>query len=87
MSRTQTTRAASRGACPVERFETRGQCAGYRVSDPRGRKIGRLKRLFLNESGGPEDAEVKVGLFGLKTALIPPPTVAAGARRRSLVLG
>jgi hypothetical protein len=46
-----------------------------------------LKRLFLNESGGPEDAEVKVGLFGLKTALIPPQTVAAGARRRSLVLG
>jgi hypothetical protein len=87
MSQTQTTRAASRGAWPVERFETRGQCADYRISDPRRRKIERLKRLFLNESGGPEYAEVKVGLFGLKTVLIPLQTGATDAWRRSLVLG
>jgi hypothetical protein len=87
MSQTQTTRAASRGAWPVERFETRGQCADYRISDPRRRKIERLKRLFLNESGGPEYAEVKVGLFGLKTVLIPFQTVATDTWRRSLVLG
>ena len=30
----------------------------------------------MNESGGPEYAEVKVGLFGLKTVLIPLQTVA-----------
>ena len=85
MSQTAT-RAATRGVWPVERFETPTQCAGYWVRDPLGRKIGRLKRLFLNESGGAEYAEVKVGLFGMKTLLIPVQTVTADAERRFLVL-
>jgi hypothetical protein len=80
------TRAATRGTWPVERFETPKQCAGYWVRDPRGRKIGKLKSLFLNESGGAEYAEVKVGLFGVKTVLIPLQTVSVDAERRSLVL-
>ena len=79
-------RAARRGAWPVERFETPQQCAGYRVRDPLGRKIGRLKRLFLNGSGGAEYADVKVGLFGLKTILIPLQSVSVDAERRFLVL-
>ena len=80
------TRAAARGAWPIERFETPKQCAGYWVRDPRGRKIGRLKRLFLNGSGGAEYAEVKVGLFGLKTVLIPVQSVTVDAELRFLVL-
>ena len=82
----QTATRAARGAWSVERFEAPKQCAGYWVRDPRGRKIGRLKRLFLNESGGAEYAEVKVGLFGMKTILIPVQTVTVDAERRSLVL-
>jgi hypothetical protein len=82
----QTATRPARGAWPVERFETPRQCAGYRVRDPLGRKIGRLKRLFLNEGGGPEYAEVKVGLFGLKTVLIPLQSVTADVERRTLVL-
>jgi hypothetical protein len=85
MSQTAT-RAATRGAWPVERFEAPKQCAGYWVRDPRGRKIGRLKRLFLNGSGGAEYAEVKVGLFRLRTVLIPVQIVSADAQRRFLVL-
>jgi hypothetical protein len=85
MSQTAT-RAAARGAWPIERFETPKQCAGYWVRDPRGRKIGRLKRLFLNGSGGAEYAEVKVGLFGLKTVLIPVQIVTVNAELRFLVL-
>jgi hypothetical protein len=85
MSQTAT-RAAARGVWPVERFETPQQCAGYWVRDPRGRKIGKLKRLFLNESGGAEYAEVKVGLFGMKKVLIPLQSVSADAERRFLVL-
>ena len=85
MSQTAT-RAATRGAWPVERFETPQQCAGYWVCDPQGRKIGRLKRLFLNGSGGAEYAEVKVGLFGMKTILIPIQSVSVDAEQRSLVL-
>ena len=82
----QTATRATRGVWPIERFETPKQCAGYWVRDPRGRKIGRLKRFFLNESGGPEYAEVNVGLFGLKTVLIPLQIVSVDAERRSLVL-
>ena len=85
MSQTAT-RAAGRGAWPVERFEAPNQCAGYWVRDPRRRKIGRLKRLFLNGSGGAEYAEVKVGLFGLKTVLIPVQSVTVDAELRFLVL-
>jgi len=85
MSQTAT-RAAGRGAWPVERFEAPKQCAGFWVCDPQGRKIGRLKRLFLNRSGGAEYAEVKVGLFGLKTILIPVQTVTVDAEGRILVL-
>jgi hypothetical protein len=82
----QTATRGARGAWPAERFETPNQCAGYRVRDPRGRKVGRLKRFFLNGSGGAEYAEVKVGLFGMKTLLIPVQTVSVDAERRSLVL-
>ncbi len=86
MSQQTATRAVPKGAWPVERFETPKQCAGYGVRDPRGRKIGRLKRLFLNESGGAEYAEIKVGLLGLKTVLIPLQSVTVDAERRFLVL-
>jgi hypothetical protein len=86
MSQQTATRAATRGAWPAERFETPKQCAGYGVRDPRGRKIGRLRRLFLNESGGAEYAEVKVGLLGMKTVLIPLQSVTVDAERRFLVL-
>ena len=85
MSQTAT-RAATRGAWSVERFEAPTQCAGYWVRDPRRRKIGRLKRFFLNESGGAEYAEVNVGLFGMKTVLIPVQTVTVDTERRFLVL-
>jgi hypothetical protein len=85
MSQTAT-RVVTRGAWPVERFEKPQQCAGYWVCDPQGRKIGKLKMLFLNGSGGAEYAEVKVGLFGMKTILIPLQTVSVDAERRSLVL-
>ena len=85
MSQTAT-RAATRGAWPVERFDEPKQCAGYWVRDPRRRKIGRLKRLFLNGSGGAEYAEVKVGLFEMKTILIPVQSVSVDVERRFLVL-
>ena len=80
------TRAVGRGAWLVEQFETPQQCAGYRVRDPLGRKIGKLKWLFLNGSGGAEYAEVKVGLPGMKTVLIPLQSVTVDAERRFLVL-
>ena len=40
----------------------------------------------MNGSGGAEYAEVKVGLFGLKTVLIPVQSVTVDAELRFLVL-
>jgi hypothetical protein len=60
--------------------------AGYTVRDPRGRRIGRAERLFLNESDEPEYILVKLGFFGFKTALIPVQVVLIDEERRALVL-
>ena len=60
--------------------------AGYTVRDPRGRRIGRAERLFLNESDEPEYILVKLGFFGFKTALIPVQGVLTDEGRRALVL-
>jgi hypothetical protein len=60
--------------------------AGYMVCDPRGQKIGRVEKLFLNGSGEPEYIRVKVGLLGFKTVLIPVQTLDADEERRVLVL-
>jgi hypothetical protein len=57
---------------------------GYKVCDPRGQKIGRAEKLFLNGSDEPEYIRVKTGLF--KTVLIPVQTVAVDEERRALVL-
>jgi hypothetical protein len=60
--------------------------AGYTVCDPRGQKIGRAEEFFVNWSGEPEYIRVKMGLFGLKTVLIPVQAIAADEERRALVL-
>jgi hypothetical protein len=60
--------------------------AGYTVCDPRGCKIGRAEQLFPNGIGEPEYIRVKVGIFKLKTILIPVQTVAVDEARRAIVL-
>jgi hypothetical protein len=59
---------------------------GYTVRDPRGQRIGRAERLFLNQSDEPEYILVKLGFFGFKTALIPVQVVLIDEERRALVL-
>jgi hypothetical protein len=59
---------------------------GYRVCDPRGQKIGRAEKVFLNGSGEPEYIRVKLGLLGIKTVLIPVQTATVDDERRALVL-
>ena len=63
-----------------------GRCAGYSVCDPRGRKIGSVAALFFNDYDEPEYIEVKMGLFGLKTVLIPVTSVVVNEEQRTLVL-
>ena len=71
---------------PSGSTRTLEECVGYKVCDPRGQKIGRAEKLFLNGSGEPEYIRVKMGLFGFKKVLIPVQTVATDEQRQALVL-
>ena len=67
-------------------IQTAERYAKYRVCDPSGRRIGRTERVFANGRGEPEYIKVKVGLFGLKTLLLPVQSVVVNEERRALVL-
>lgn len=70
----------------ADRAEAPAGCVGYTVLDPEGRKIGVVGELFANGSGEPEYVRVKMGLFGLKSALIPVQLVALDSERRTMTL-
>lgn len=70
----------------TDRFELPEQYIGYALCDPRGREIGRVKRLFLNDYDEPEYIEVKTGLFGRTVVLIPVTGVALNEQKKTLVL-
>ncbi len=67
-------------------FDAPGACAGYRVLDPEGHRLGTVVRVFANGRGEPEYVRMKLGLFGLRTALIPVQLVEVEEKRRALVL-
>jgi len=70
----------------VDRVEEPTGYAGYAVLDPVGRKIGVVGEIFANESGEPEYVRVRMGLFGLKCALIPVQLVVLDGERRTVTL-
>jgi hypothetical protein len=70
----------------ADRVEAPSGCAGYAVLDPEGRKIGLVEELFSNDSGEPEYVRVRLGLFGLKSAVIPVQLVALDGERRTITL-
>ena len=70
----------------TDRFASPEKYVGYALSDPQGREIGRVKRLFLNGYDEPEYIEVKMGLFGRKLVLIPVTGVALNEQKKTLVL-
>ncbi len=59
---------------------------GYRICDPLDNEVGILEELFVNGGGEPEYIRVKIGLFGLKSVLLPVQMVAVDDERRTLVL-
>ena len=69
-----------------DRFERPEECAGYWVCDPLGQKVGSVEELFVNGRGEPEYIRVRVGLFGLKSILLPVEGVAVQEERRALLL-
>ena len=67
-------------------FETPEKYAGYKVLDPRGREIGNVKELFVSADDEVRYVEVKTGLLGLQSVLIPVGLVAVDDERRVLLL-
>lgn len=79
-------RATAQGRGTGEQFGSPGEYVGFEVHDPRGRKIGRAKALFVNAHAEPEYIRIKMGLLGLRSALIPVQNVAVDEARRVLTL-
>ena len=67
-------------------FETLEEYAGYRVLDPKGREIGRVKELFVSAADEVKYVEMKTGLLGLQSVLIPVGSVAVDDERRLLLM-
>ncbi len=80
------TRAAADDRGPIRQIEAPERYVGYGVCDPLGRKIGSVEKIFVNENHQPEYVRVKMGLFGLKSVLIPTKLVAIDEERRNLML-
>ncbi len=68
------------------RLETPEAYMGYKVHDAEGRRIGSVQELFANAYDEPEYIRVRIGLFGLKSFLIPVIFVAVDEERRTLTL-
>jgi hypothetical protein len=73
-------RSYSQVAAPEEEY------ADYIVCDPNGQKIGRVKEFFTNARGEPEYIMVRVGLFGMRSVLIPVGFVSVEEEQRTLTL-
>jgi hypothetical protein len=68
------------------RLEAPEEYAGYEVRDPLGQRLGSVERLFVNDGEEPEYISVKMGLFGLKSVLIPVTFATIDKKRRIFVL-
>ena len=56
----------------------------YKVYDNRGEKIGKVDDLFVDESDNEEYIGVKLGLFGMKSTLIPMDIVRVNEAEKSI---
>ena len=79
-------RSGTGGGCVGGRTRTARPFVGYRLHDPRGEKIGRVKMAVLNASGGIEYLSVRLGPLGLRTVLVPVLDVVADDLDRTLTL-
>jgi hypothetical protein len=68
------------------KFGEPGSYAGYDVRDPLGQRIGTAEEVFADLNDEPRYVKVRMGLFGLRSALIPVQLVAVDTQRRTLRL-
>ena len=81
MVRITTDREGSRG-----RIREPERYVGYGVRDPEGRKIGTAREVFANGRGEPEYVRVRMGLLGLRSALLPVGFVRVDEQQRFFTL-
>ncbi len=67
-------------------FREPGNYVGYGVRDPEGRKIGVAREIFANGRGEPEYVRVRMGLLGLRSALLPVGFVRVDEQQRFFTL-
>ncbi len=60
--------------------------AGYTLLDTLGQRIGKVERIFANGWGEPEYVKVKLGLFGMRSVLIPVWRAEVDEERQSFML-
>lgn len=63
-----------------------GMYVGYGVRDPEGRKIGTAEEVFANGRGEPEYVRVRMGILGLRSALLPVGFVRVDEQQRFFTL-
>jgi len=81
MSYTTANRGALRGSLGAQEVY-----AGYRVLDPEGQKLGSVKKLFVKAYGEPEYIRMRMGLLGLRTALVPVQSITVNEEQRTFML-
>ena len=67
-------------------FEIPDEYVDYRVIDPKGREIGRVKELFVGADDEVKYVDMKTGPLGLRSVLIPVGLVAVDDERQVLLL-
>lgn len=68
-----------------ERFATSKEFASYALHDPLGREVGKIEKIFINDDGGPEYVEVKIGsLWRKRTVLIPVESVCVDGGQQAI---
>ena len=65
---------------------TSKRATGYAVFDPLAQKIGRAEEVFVNWDGEPGYIRIRLGLFGMKSVLIPVQFVETDDENKALVL-
>lgn len=68
------------------RLEARKSYADYAVYEHAGKRVGRVKERFVSAEDGVEYLDVKTGLLGLRSLLVPTAAVRVDGKRRILVL-
>lgn len=69
------------------RFNAPSGCVGFELHDPLGEKIGRVEEICVNAQEEPEYLRARIGVFGVKSVLLPVEILVVDEARRTVTLG